>query len=402
MKCLLKLTALVIAVCFLLTACSLFPFGASPSPSEEAEPSPEVSDSATPPPPSVEPTPTPPESPTPRPTPDNLVLYTGERNYHVFYHFLIAYPELAYSTDYGRNLDTDCVTPTEFRRSLEELYKNNFVLYDLNEYYEVQEDGTVKSKPIMLPEGKKPLIMSFDDICYYEKNLGRGTCDKVIIDDATGKLAMLTKLDDGSEKITYDNDVIPMLEAFCEEFPDFAPFGVKGMLCLTGYDGILGYRTQANSPNREAEVEAVKPIVQKLTDNGWYFSSHGYGHIHEGTASLAKLKDDADKWEAEVAPLLGNPTIHVFPYGDYANAGLFKGELTDPKMKYLLEDKGFKVLCGVGMMPFFKLLKTSVFMDRANIDGVSLRRGTHYEGLMDPKYVYCPEERDNRPITWKP
>ncbi|GHV09950.1 polysaccharide deacetylase family protein [Clostridia bacterium] len=315
----------------------------------------------------------------------------------MFYHFLIAYPEIAYKDGYGKSLDTDCVTPTEFRRSLEELYKNNFVLCNLNDYFERQEDGTLKAAQLMLPEGKKPLIISFDDISYYKKNLGKGTCDKVIIDPATGKLAMLTVLADGTEQITYNNDVIPMLEAFCEEFPDFAPFGVQGMLCLTGYDGILGYRTQSDSPNRESEIAAVEPIVAKLKDNGWYFSSHGYGHIHEGQVTLEKLKADADKWEAEVAPLLGYPRIHVFPYGDYANAGLFKGGLTDPRMLYLLNEKKFDVLCGVGMKPFYKMLDKYVFMDRANIDGVSLRRGTHLEGLMDPAYVYCPEERNNIP-----
>ncbi|MDR0884400.1 MAG: hypothetical protein LBN05_07340 [Oscillospiraceae bacterium] len=329
------------------------------------------------------------------PTPFGYVEYTGPRNYHVFYHFLIAYPKIAFTTSYGANLDADCVTPTEFRRSLEELYKNDFVLADLNDYYTTKADGTIVQKKLMLPAGKKPLIMSFDDLSYYEKNLGKGVCDKVIIDKATDKLAMLTVLKDGTEKITYDNDVIPMLETFCAQHPDFAPFGVKGMIALTGYGGILGYRTQSGSPNRAAEIAAAKPIVEKLRENGWYFASHGYGHIHEGQVALQTLKNDADAWAEEVAPLLGDPKIHVFPYGDHKGPGL-----TDARMQYLVKNKGFEVLCGVGMGPFYKPYDKYIFMDRANIDGISLRRGTYLKGVMDPKIVYCPEERGGRPITW--
>jgi len=391
--------ALCMALCLMLLLCACVPRPSGedgrPDASTETD---SAGDASTE--PETEPEPTPVPSPEPMPTPENLVAYQGDKLYHIFYHFLIAFPEIAYSNSYGRNLDNDSITPTEFRRSLEELYKNNFVLVDLNDYYEKGEDGNVRMVPIMVPEGKRPLVMSFDDINYYSKNLGLGICDKIIIDPATGKLAMST-MQDGKELITYDNDIVPMLEAFVEEFPDFAPFGTLGMLNLTGFDGILGYRTQRDSPNRESEIEAVRPIVQKLKDNGWYFASHSFGHPNMSKMSLEGWQKDLHRWQDEVAPLVGDTKIHVFAYGDYAGAGLFQGRFTDPRMRYMIDEMGFEVLCGVGRDPFFKAVGNALFCDRFNIDGFSLRKGHRaFEGMMDPNVVYYPPERDGRPITW--
>jgi poly-gamma-glutamate capsule biosynthesis protein CapA/YwtB (metallophosphatase superfamily) len=319
--------------------------------------------------------------------------------YHAFFHFLIAYPDIAFSTSYGKNLDRDCVTPTEFRRSLEEFYRNGFVLVNLNDYAGIGADGTVTKKTLMVPVGKKPLILSFDDINYYSKNHGIGICDKVVLDE-NGKLAMLTVPEDGTDHITYDNDVIPMLEAFCEEYPDFSPFGDKGLLCLTGYDGILGYRTQSDSPNRSSESEAVKPVVQALKDAGWYFGSHSYSHFHmveNKSNDLEQVKRDTRKWRDEVGSLVGDTSIYIFPYGE-------RPAWDDPKFLSLIGD-GFPLLMGVGITkpdapPYEKWAGNYFFMDRWFIDGTSLRRyPDRLAPLLDAATVYCPEERDDMPIT---
>ena len=78
-----------------------------------------------------------------------------------------------------------------------------------------------------------------------------------------------------------DLDAITILDKFVEEHPDFSPFGAKGSLSLTGYCGILGYRTQtekenqsaAHEENRQKEREAVKPIIEELKRTGWTFGS---------------------------------------------------------------------------------------------------------------------------------
>ena len=43
--------------------------------------------------------------------------------------------------------------------------------------------------------------------------------------------------------VTGDYDVVPILDSFIKEHPDFSYHGRKGILAMTGYDGVLGYRT---------------------------------------------------------------------------------------------------------------------------------------------------------------
>ena len=335
-------------------------------------------------------------NPNSRPTPEplsqvELVRYEG-MVYHIFYHFLIAFPEIAFEVPYGRDLDRDTITPTEFWRSLEELYRNNFVLVNINSTVNICENGGVSRKPyLMLPRGTRPLVLSFDDINYYSANLGMGTVDKIVLDD-TGRLATSTRMPDGSIYISRENCVIPLLEKFVEQHPAFSPFGAMGTLALTGFDGILGYRTQASSPNRESEITAVKPIVEALLQNGWNFASHSFGHGHMNARSLEALQQDTRRWDEEVRPLVGDTIVYVFPFGEYP------ADHRDPRFQYLL-DHGFRIMCGVGVRPHFvnhNFNSPYVFMDRANIDGFTLRNRAdmfnRYFGI-DVSRIYNPSER---------
>jgi len=352
--------------------------------------------------PTPTPMPTPIPSPTPRPSPTPypgpMELYTGPI-FHVFYHSLAAFPEIAFSNSFGRHLDHDTITPREFWRSLEELYRNNYVLININDAVTLGEDGRAVRLPLYLPVGKRPLVMSFDDINFYTRNLGRGTADKVILDEH-GNFAMSTRMPDGTIAITYDNCIIPMLEEFIAQHPGFSPFGVRGMLALTGFDGILGYRTQAGSPNRESEIEAVKPIVAALKERGWYFASHGFGHVHMTRVTLERFKQDTNDWIEQVGALLGPTNIFVFPYGEHT---YWQQRSTgEPMFQYLI-DRGFTVFCGVGIATYNSFRDGFFFMDRANIDGFTLRnRRDMLSHFMDVDNVYYPPERlwGQIPVTW--
>ena len=37
--------------------------------------------------------------------------------------------------------------------------------------------------------------------------------------------------------------MVPLIDTFVKEHPDFSYHGRKGILAMTGYDGVLGYRT---------------------------------------------------------------------------------------------------------------------------------------------------------------
>ena len=70
--------------------------------------------------------------------------------------------------------------------------------------------------------------------------------------------AQCTDPNTGETFLTQDLDATPILDQFVLEHPDFSLNGAKAIFSLTGYQGILGYRTQndidiaADDPRRPA------------------------------------------------------------------------------------------------------------------------------------------------------
>jgi polyribonucleotide nucleotidyltransferase len=75
----------------------------------------------------------------------------------------------------------------------------------------VNEDGTVSRGEIRLPEGKKPFVLSQDDVSYYHYMDGDGFAQKLIVDE-NGKVTNTYVEDDGSISIC-GNDAKGMAEA---------------------------------------------------------------------------------------------------------------------------------------------------------------------------------------------
>ncbi|MBR6934506.1 MAG: hydrolase [Clostridia bacterium] len=311
-----------------------------------------------------------------------LVDYTGIVE-HVFTHSLVAFPELGYPkdiSDVDKVMNTyfiDCITVPEFKAILQALYDDGYMLVNINYVYEKDSNGIPRlKKTFKFPEGKKPLVFSFDDTCYYSNKMGRGMIDKLIIID--GKIGTYTKHKDGTVVQGFDEEHIPILDRFVEEHPDFSFNGAKGMICLTGYDGILGYRTQRVSEgdgrteaDRQREIEAVKPIIQLLKDTGWYFASHSYKHGVMEKYSTESMEDCAYKFQNEVIPLIGETKIYVYPYGSWKRSSDGK---TCPGPQRVLNDLGFEYFCSVGANWYANTradLGNVILQDRANIDGTA-------------------------------
>ena len=77
----------------------------------------------------------------------------------------------------------------------------------------------------MLPEGKKPFVMSQDDVCYYEYMDGDGFASRMIIGE-DGKPTNEMKMDDGSVSVG-SYDLVPLLDDFIKEHPDFSYRGAS-------------------------------------------------------------------------------------------------------------------------------------------------------------------------------
>jgi hypothetical protein len=402
-----KLTALLLALTLLLaSACGGGPGTDSPDankPAQTQEPAaPEPApDPAPEPPPDPEPAPEP--EPDPEPVRETyeildpkLMPEGGSRDgvayaaydgivEHLFFHPVIAYTELAFDGDAQANgLDDFMVTVDEFNRILDNVYEKGYILVDIGDVWSetTGEDGQPKMvrNTLYLPEGKKPLVFSYDDTNYYPYMLENGLTYKLILGE-DGKVWSWGLDPQGNEVVSRDLDAIPILDKFVEEHPDFSPFGAKACLSVTGYEGLLGYRTQTDSTvewtaereaSRQAEREAVVPIIEELKRTGWTFGSHTWGHIRLGSGNMAKIQADTQKWFDEVGSLVGETSILFYPHGERPDGNDWTQ--TGPALQYL-QSQGFRVFCSVGTESFSYIKKDicAVICDRLHPDGKTFR-----------------------------
>lgn len=223
-------------------------------------------------------------------------------------------------------LDQTRVTVDEFNAMLGQLYEEGYVLVRFSDLAAVNEDGAMEAKKLMLPSGKKPLLLSETNVNYDLELSGQGLASRLVL-DGNGALTCERQASDGST-VTGAFDVVPCVEAFIQEHPDFSNNGARGILGLTGYNGILGYRTDdalaTSTDNRyaakygvfdtAAEKEAAAPVIEALKSAGWEFACNGYDGTNYGSDEEA-VSADLTKWNESVGTLVGNTTILLFPSG---------------------------------------------------------------------------------------
>lgn len=373
---------------------------------------------------SVEPTPEPTPEDTAQPyTPEVPLVAWGKNQVveHIFFHPVIAYPQWAFhdcsaSKAQKEGLDDWMVTVEEYNKILQSIYDNDYVLVSMNdvwsEYTTDSGEKRMQRNTLMIPQGKKPLIISFDDVNYYEYMLEEGFTSKLVVATDGNIWAECTDPYTGETFLTQDLDAITILDKFVAEHPDFSPFGVKGCLSLTGYEGILGYRTNTDSAhvndaafeaNRQKEIEAVKPVIRRLKETGWYFGSHTWGHINLSNKSLGYIQQDTEKWANEVGSLVGPTQILFYPHGARPDGDHDQGD-PGPQFQYL-QSQGFRIFASVGISSYSQIKKqtSAVICDRLHPDGKTLRSGKAlkwYSQFYNAKEIIDLDVRPKLGVTW--
>lgn len=328
----------------------------------------------------------------------SLVLYGGSYDSitqinHIFFHSLIADNSKAFDGDYmAAGYNMYMTTISEFKKIIQKMYDDGYVLIRMADIVKqvTLEDGTTEyqANEIYLREGKKPFVLSVDDVNYYDYMKEDGFAYRIVIGE-DGKPTCAMKQDDGTI-ITGDFDVVPILDDFVEQHPDFSYKGAKGLLALTGYEGVLGYRTDdPTSPTYEQDKIEAKKVADALKADGWEFGSHSYNHRNMGEVSFDFVKKDTDRWLEEVAPLIGPTDILVFPFG--VDIETTMGTYKSDKYKYLKEH-GFNFYLGVYSQPWMHIKKEYVRMTRRPLDGQAmLQFPERLMDLFDPKDIIDPE-----------
>ncbi len=291
---------------------------------------------------------------------------------HVFFHTLIVDNAKAFDGEYTEDGYNQYMTTTsEFSAMLRIMYERGFVLVNLDDIASPQtdENGVTRMVPgeILLPEGKKPLVISQDDVSYYQYMTGDGFAARLVIGDDGYPTCEYVK-DDGTI-VRGDYDLVPILEAFIKEHPDFSYRGARATLAITGYDGVLGYRTCPTGEGYdEAEIEKARAVADRMRELGWVFASHSWGHRLYGSVSAEDLRADAMKWENEVQPILGDTNIIIYAHGEDI-AGI--EPYTSENEKYnILRECGYRYFCNVDSSPYWvQLTDEYLRQGRRNLDG---------------------------------
>ena len=303
---------------------------------------------------------------------------------HLTFNTLMAFPEkaLSDSNNLSSIYDESKITVNEFKNILEELYKNNFVLVDIYDIIDIT-NNTIKQSN--LPKDKKPLILSFDNVSYKSNYQNLGEIDKLII-DRNNNLASYTTKKSIQDRVQYDNEFELILENFIKKHNDFSFNNARGIIFLTGENGVLGYNTNHKNASSKYEQKRVSEVIKKLKSLGWRFGSNNYSYKSISTKNDLEFAKELSLWNQEIKSLIGDTNIFAFPYGEYSENNVSKLEL--------LLTNGFKIFFTNSFENTITQSKDIFFMNRKEVNGNTLRNNSQqFENLFDCKKVYDNEFR---------
>jgi len=258
----------------------------------------------------------------------------------LFFHPLILEPKLAFRGDQlGRGFADYFVTAREFRGILDGLWRNGWTLVDAHR----AAAGTVR-----VPAGRKPFVLSEDDANYYAYFTGRGLAQRLVLDPSGNVEAEY----DGT---LTDEDVVPLVDEEVAKHPEFSADGAKGVVAVTGYEGLFGEH-DLTDPAARARVRA---LVERLRATGWLIASHTYGHIDLSKDSLGAIARDTARWASLTRGLVPPTDLLIYPFGARPGAA----------GRALLRDAGFTIQFDIDVTAHRWAVDGVVVMSRRHIDG---------------------------------
>ena len=281
--------------------------------------------------------------------------------------------------DRGSRYLKNYITTGEFSAILDQLYANGYVLVSLYDFAVpvTNEDGSVgvNRTSIRLPEGKKPIILTQEGVNYYShmENCG-GFADSLAV-NASGELTCRLGESEGAF------DLVPVLNDFLAQHPDFSYEGARATIALSGYEGLFGMGLD--------QSEAIQAVADKLRAQGYDIACYTYADMEYADFGAAGVQEDLDKWTAEIVPVLGSTDILVYPTG-----GDIKGQEAYSGSKYdALHTGGFRYFVGVtngtqwGMTTGEYARQTRTLVTGANLSD----HPDWFDGMFDAASVLSPD-----------
>ena len=319
------------------------------------------------------------------------------------FHVLIADPARAFNDkDLGGKYNQNFVTIDEFSKILEQLYANNYVLVDFDDFVSVGQtvSGTdqYEAKSIFLPQGKKPVMLTETMVNYFEYMVdsnkdgvadagGAGFANKLVL-DANGDIKA-EYIDSSNNTLTGNYDFVPILEDFIKAHPDFSYRGARAILAVTGSQGIFGYRcntsyvsTKGNDFYEQEKAGAIA-IVEALKAKGYRLACYTYENGKYRDMNSAGITADLQSWTQQITPIIGN--IDTFVFAQASDLSDYTGASFN-----VMYQTGFRYFISNSKDPSTEVNNTYVRQKRLMVTGETMvwykERFTD-RGLFDPNMV---------------
>ena len=312
------------------------------------------------------------------------------------FNMLMADPARAFANaEYGNAFKKNYITLVEFSNILEQLYANDYILVRPDDFITTQfnEDGNIvfASTPIYLPANKKPLILTQTNVNYDAYLIdsdgngiadagGSGFASKLVV-DTTGSIQC--EYVDASGQILYGAyDLIPILDSFVEEHPDFSYKGAKAIIAVSGHEGVFGYRTNADAEadlgtdEYNYQLMQATEVADVLRANGYELACYTYDNTTYNSITAEALQEDLNLWTGEVLPIITEAKTMVFTqHSDLSDGLIYTGD------KYnSLQQAGFYYyldFCTDGQ-PWTTIAEDSIRQGRILVNGTNLYNNAHW------------------------
>lgn len=325
------------------------------------------------------------------------------------FNMLVADPARAYADDeYGSAYRNNFITISEFTQILQQLYDNGYVLVSIRDLVtaNANTDGTVTYSPktMYLPADKTPFILTQTGV-NYNIYMVDGDGDSLPDKDGAGfasKLVMTASGQFANEMVDSDGnlssgsyDLVPILEDFIAEHPDFSVRGARAILAVSGYNGVFGYRIHSGAKDLFGEDAyntdrlGALSISEALRATGYEIACYSYNQSSYSYGNLESIQEDQRKWNSEIASVIGATDIMVFfKVSDIGDTTVYSGEKYD-----LLQSSGYRIYIGANESNtgWGQLTNDYVRQNRILVTGSALESNPEqFAGLFDAASVLDP------------
>lgn len=311
------------------------------------------------------------------------------------------------SGSYNKNF----VSVEEFTRILNQLYSSNYVLVDFNSFISTttRVDGNTnfEAKSIYLPQGKKPVMITETMVNYFEymvdpdkdgtlDGTGHGFANKLVL-DANGDIKA-AYVDASGQSLVGNYDLVPVLESFIQEHPDFVYQGARAILAVSGTEGVFGYRTNTAYVSRfgqafyDNEVTEAKKIVAALREKGYTIASYTYSNQAYRSMSTAQIQAEVTNWTNQITPVLGEVDTIVFARGSDIES--YSGTSFN-----VLYNSGLRFFLNSGTSPRVDVNTTFVRQTRLMVTGETMTwYSSQFASYFDSNVVLDLAARGSTPV----